>query len=106
MPMSQAEKASSDSPSARILAIDDDRDLLDTYAALVEAMGMRLTTAESLQEGLRLAATRPFDVCLLDRSVGHGLGTELLPELKAQAPRIATPTPRWKPCGWVSTITW
>jgi NtrC-family two-component system response regulator AlgB len=86
--MTTAAKATLDSPTARILAIDDERDLLDTYAALIEAMGMRLTTAETLQEGLRLAATRPFDVCLLDRSVGHGLGTDVLPELKAQAPGL------------------
>jgi two-component system, NtrC family, response regulator AlgB len=75
-------------PSARILAIDDDRSLLETYAALIEPWGMQLTPAETLREGLKLAATRPFDVCLLDRNVGHALGTEVLPELKAQAPGL------------------
>jgi len=75
-------------PSARILAIDDDRSLLETYAALIEPLGMRLTPADNLREGLKLAATRPFDVCLLDRNVGHALGTEVLPELKAQAPGL------------------
>jgi NtrC-family two-component system response regulator AlgB len=75
-------------PSARILAIDDEPDLLDTYAAIVEAQGMRLTPALTLAEGLKLAATRPFDVCLLDRNIGYELGTEALPELKAQAPGL------------------
>lgn len=75
-------------PSARILAIDDEPDLLDSYAAIVEARGMRLTPAQTLAEGLRLAATRPFDVCLLDRNVGYELGTEAVPELKNQAPGL------------------
>jgi len=75
-------------PSARILAIDDEPDLLDSYAAIVEAQGMRLTPAQSLAEGLKLAATRPFDVCLLDRNIGYELGTEAVPELKQQAPGL------------------
>ncbi|WP_395791027.1 sigma-54-dependent transcriptional regulator [Aquimonas sp.] len=77
-----------DEPSARILAIDDDRALLDTYAAIIESQGMRLTPATTLAEGLRLAATRPFDVCLLDRNIGYDLGTDALPELKSQAPSL------------------
>ena len=77
---------SSNEPSARILAIDDEPDLLDSYAAIVESQGMRLTPAQSLAEGLKLAATRPFDVCLLDRNIGYELGTEAVPELKQQAP--------------------
>ncbi len=75
-------------PSARILAIDDEPDLLDSYAAIVEAQGMRLTPAQSLAEGLKLAATRPFDVCLLDRNIGYELGTEAVPELKQQSPGL------------------
>lgn len=75
-------------PSARILAIDDEPDLLDSYAAIVESHGMRLTPAQTLAEGLKLAATRPFDVCLLDRNVGYELGTEAVPELKQQAPGL------------------
>lgn len=78
----------SDEPSARILAIDDDCALLDTYAAIIESQGMRLTPATTLAEGLRLAATRPFDVCLLDRNIGYDLGTDALPELKSQAPSL------------------
>ncbi len=77
-----------DAPIARILAIDDDRALLATYAAIVQAQGMVLTAAETLAEGLELASTRSFDVCLLDRSIGEDLGTEALPELKEHAPGL------------------
>lgn len=80
--------ARTDPPSARILAIDDEPDLLDSYAAIVEAQGMHLTPAHTLAEGLKLAATRPFDVCLLDRNIGFELGTEAVPELKGQAPGL------------------
>ena len=72
----------------RILAIDDDRALLDTYAAIVEAQGMALTAAATLDEGIKLASTRPFDVCLLDRSIGEDIGTEALPVLAEQAPGL------------------
>ena len=77
-----------DAPAARILAIDDDAAILDTYRAILAPQGFSLTPAATLEEGLRLAATRPFDVCLLDRQIGYELGTEALPELLARAPRL------------------
>jgi NtrC-family two-component system response regulator AlgB len=77
-----------DTPSARILAIDDDCTLLDSYAMIVEAQGMQLTPAESIADGIKLASTQPFDVCLLGRSIGEDIGTEALPQLKEQAPGL------------------
>ncbi|MGQ0800863.1 MAG: sigma-54-dependent transcriptional regulator [Pseudomarimonas sp.] len=75
-------------PSARVLAIDDDADILDTYRAIVEAQGMQFSAAQTVEAGLKLAATRPFDVCLLDRNIGYELGTEAVPQLKSQAPSL------------------
>ncbi len=75
-------------PNARVLAIDDDPDILDTYRAIVEALGMQFSAAQTVEAGLKLAATRPFDVCLLDRNIGYELGTEAVPQLKSQAPSL------------------
>jgi len=75
-------------PPARVLAIDDDADILDTFRSIIEAQGMHFSAAQTVADGLRLAASRPFDVCLLDRNIGHDLGTEALPQLKTQAPSL------------------
>ena len=47
----------------RILAIDDDRRLLENFSLCLESEGYKVTTAETLADGLRLAATQPFHVC-------------------------------------------
>ncbi|MCB1555242.1 MAG: sigma-54-dependent Fis family transcriptional regulator [Xanthomonadales bacterium] len=75
-------------PTGRVLAIDDEPEILETYEAILGKQGIRLTKAETLDAGVRLAATRPFDVCLLDRNVGYELGTEAVPQLKDQAPGL------------------
>jgi two-component system, NtrC family, response regulator AlgB len=73
-------------PNGRILAIDDDSRLLQNFALALESDGYRVETAETLAEGLRLAATRPFHVCLLDHSIGYDSGIEALPRLREMAP--------------------
>jgi NtrC-family two-component system response regulator AlgB len=72
----------------RILAIDDDRRLLDNFALCLEQEGHRVTCAETLSDGMRLAATQPFHVCLLDRSIGHDSGLEALPKFRELAPQM------------------
>ena len=79
---------SQDLPDARVLAIDDEAEILETYEAILASRKIRLTAAQTLDDGLRLAASRPFDVCLLDRNIGYELGTEAVPELKSQAPGL------------------
>jgi len=70
----------------RILAIDDDRNLLQNFSMALGADGYQMVTADTLAEGLRLAATEPFQVCLLDRDIGYESGTEALPKLRELAP--------------------
>ncbi len=72
----------------RILAIDDDRALLENFSAYLKREGYRVTTAETLQDGLRLAASQPFHVCLLDRNIGQDSGVEALPRLRELAPSM------------------
>lgn len=72
--------------AGRILAIDDDPTLLANFALCLGKSGYRVTTAETLEEGLRLAATLPFQVCLLDRNIGYDSGLDALPKLRELAP--------------------
>jgi NtrC-family two-component system response regulator AlgB len=72
----------------RILAIDDDRRLLENFTLCLEADGHRVTSADNLAEGLKLAATQPFHVCLLDRSIGQDSGLDALPRFRELAPQM------------------
>jgi NtrC-family two-component system response regulator AlgB len=74
--------------TGRILAIDDDRQLLDSFALFLTDQGHRVTTAETLADGLQQAATQPFHVCLLDRSIGYDSGIAALPRLRELAPQM------------------
>ncbi len=73
-------------PIGRILAIDDDRALLANFAMALRQDGYHVVTADTLAEGLRLAATEPLHVCLLDHRIGHDSGLEALPRLRELAP--------------------
>jgi NtrC-family two-component system response regulator AlgB len=72
----------------RVLAIDDDRRLLENFSLCLEQDGHRVTTADNLTDGLRLAATQPFHVCLLDRSIGRDSGLDALPKFRELAPQM------------------
>ncbi len=74
--------------TGRILAIDDDSRILENFSLCLEADGHRVTTAATLADGLRLAATQPFHVCLLDRSIGQDSGLEALPKFRELAPQM------------------
>jgi len=74
--------------TGRVLAIDDDRELLRNFSTCLEQDGHRVTCAATLAEGLRLAATQPFHVCLLDRSIGPDSGIEALPRFRQLAPQM------------------
>ena len=72
----------------RILAIDDDRGLLANFSTCLELEGHRVVTANTLSDGVRLAATQPFHVCLLDRSIGRDSGLDALPRFRELAPAM------------------
>jgi NtrC-family two-component system response regulator AlgB len=74
--------------TGRILAIDDDRQLLDSFALCLQAQGHKVSTAETLADGLQQAATQPFHVCLLDRTIGYDSGLAALPRLRELAPQM------------------
>mgnify|MGYP002780453327 CR=1 FL=1 len=73
---------------ARVLAIEDDEDILATYAAIFDMMETHFSAAPTLAEGMKLAATRPFDVLLLDRSIGYDSGLTAIPQIHLHAPSL------------------
>jgi len=73
---------------ARILAIEDDQDILDTYATLFEAAGAHFSPASTLADGMRLAASRPYDALLLDRAIGFDVGVTAIPQILQHAPSL------------------
>ena len=73
---------------ARVLAIEDDEDILATYATIFEMMDTHFAAAPTLAEGLRLSASRPFDVVLLDRSIGFDSGVAAIPQIRVHAPSV------------------
>ena len=75
-------------PQGRILAIDDDPGLLQNFSLCLEDAGYRVSTATRLREGLKLAASQPFHVCLLDRDIAGQSGLEALPRLRELAPGL------------------
>lgn len=75
-------------PQGRILAIDDDTGLLENFSLCLEGAGYRVSTATRLAQGLKLAASQPFHVCLLDRDIAGDSGLEALPRLRELAPGL------------------
>ena len=72
--------------AGRVLIIDDEESILATFRLCLEDAGYSVDTANTAAEGLRLAARQPFDVCLLDLSIGDESGLEVMPRLKQLAP--------------------
>jgi two-component system OmpR family response regulator len=73
--------------AARVLLIDDNDANRLTLAALLESEAFEITEASCLADARRsLAAAPGFDLILLDRHLGDGLGVELVPVVRAQLP--------------------
>lgn len=72
--------------SATLLFIDDDESNRLTMSVLLEDEGYRVEVATSCAEARELlAAPEPrYDAVLLDHHLGDGLGTELVPLIRAR----------------------
>ncbi len=69
-----------------MLIVDDDPAVLGAFRVCLEGADYYVAGADTLHEGLRLAARQPFDLCLLDRTIGEDSGVDGLPKLKQLAP--------------------
>jgi two-component system NtrC family response regulator len=70
---------------AKILVIDDDREVCETIRSLVSRMRLESDGASTLSEGLEKLRESDFDVVFLDVRLPDGNGLDALPAIK-QAP--------------------
>jgi DNA-binding response OmpR family regulator len=71
------------SPAARILVVDDQREILDLMATVLAGAGYAVVTAPSGGAALRHVAEGPFDLVLLDINMPEMDGWETLRLLRA-----------------------
>jgi len=68
----------------RILVVDDEPDIRETFVSILEAEGYQVRGAGSLREGRRTAGDYGPHLVLLDLGLPDGSGLELLEELRAR----------------------
>lgn len=77
-----------DFSGTRLLAIDDDRDVLESLVAFLTQVGTEVVTASSAAEARRVAASSgPLDAILSDFRLPDGDGVSLIKELRRNGGR-------------------
>ncbi len=80
-------------PEARILMVDDNPMNLIVFKSLVKQTGVKVDTAESGAEGIRLTQERKYDILFLDHMMPEKDGIEVLQEIRefGKNPNADTP---------------
>lgn len=65
----------------RILAVDDDHGILDNFRMALEMQGYTVVCVDNGRDACLKVASQSFDLCLLDRNLGHESGVVLIPKL-------------------------
>jgi two-component system alkaline phosphatase synthesis response regulator PhoP len=76
-------------PQARILVVEDERNVAETLAERLATAGYAVDRAESVARALELVQQHAPDLVLLDVGLPDGNGFELARELRARAPGAA-----------------
>ena len=72
----------------RVLAVDDDPDVLDLFAGALAKESVRLITATSAEEGLRIFAEEEPHIVILDRILPDMDGMEILEKMMERDPGV------------------
>jgi DNA-binding response OmpR family regulator len=72
----------------RVLIIDDHADTADMLKILLGEEDYEVTTTATMQEALSLAATKEFDLYVLDKRLPDGSGVELCTKLNQITPAV------------------
>ena len=72
----------------RILLVDDEKFILDTYSSLLGERGYSVTTAYSGRNALEVFPNQPFDLVITDLAMEDGDGITLIDELQETSPHI------------------
>ena len=78
-------KKKKDVTKAKILVVDDEKDLVSTVEYRLKFSNCQVVTANNGQEGLEKAASEKPDLILLDTSMPVMNGHEMLKQLRANA---------------------
>ncbi len=73
----------------RILVIDDERDVAESLAEILESLGHQAVITESARDGLARASREPFDRLFVDLRMPEMGGHEVLQKLAVSVPRLA-----------------
>jgi len=76
-------------PDARVLLVDDDRDIRDVVGAMLDAVGLTVESASSGEEALERVRASAYDLLVLDWNLPGMTGVELC-RLLRRDPQLAT----------------
>ena len=68
----------------KVLMIDDDKDMCDELAEIIEDFGIEVTAVCDPEKGLKLAQEKEYDLLLLDLKMPGITGYEILRSIKNQ----------------------
>ena len=74
--------------SQHILFVDDEMPIRETLSICFRMKGIKVTTAETGQQALRLCLETNFDLVILDVNLGKESGLDLLPYIKESHPNL------------------
>ena len=72
----------------QILLVDDNHDACEMMKEWFSATAYKITSAQSMAEGWKLAQSNYFDLCLLDSRLPDGSGYELCQQICADIPNL------------------
>jgi DNA-binding NtrC family response regulator len=73
---------------ARILAVDDDENILKVVKAILQEKGYEVETAQTGAEGIKKTKENTYDLMLIDIRLPDMEGTELLTRVQDTKPKI------------------
>ena len=84
-------RVSGSPPAARVLIVDDDSSVTDTFSRMLRLEGHEVWAALSAREGLRLAQTHRPTAVIVDLRSPLGTSMDLVRTLKAMPHLASTP---------------
>jgi NtrC-family two-component system response regulator AlgB len=76
------------SGAARVLIVDDEKNIRTTLGVCLESLGCQVSQASTPEAALEALRHAPFDLAFLDLRLGQESGLDLLPRLLAERPGL------------------
>jgi NtrC-family two-component system response regulator AlgB len=87
--MQEPNETSPEAPAARVLVIDDEKNIRTMLALCLEQAGCRTTSAASADAALEAARRNPLDIAFLDLRLGTDDGLQVLTGLLSEQPDLS-----------------